>query len=154
MGNVPPRTAPCWLAALVLVFAGFIGFAKPTEAFAGSPTRAERILIRAVNHARASHGVRKLSIGSAIQSGSHRWASYLLARDAFFHGSLSSGVRENIAWLTCRSDWQKNIVRMWLNSSVHRSALLDRSARKMGVGVAKGRWEGWSCVRLTVARFR
>jgi uncharacterized protein YkwD len=43
---------------------------------------------------------------------------------------------------------------MWLNSSVHRSALLDRSARKFGAGVATGNWSGWSCVRMSVARFR
>jgi uncharacterized protein YkwD len=127
---------------------------RPSEASAGNPTRAEKILIRAVDYARASHGVRKLSIGSTIQSGSHRWTSYLLAKDASCHGTLFSGARENIAWLTCRGDWQKTIVRMWLNSSAHRSALLDRSARKMGVGVATGRRQGWSCVRMSVARFR
>ena len=151
---MPPRTAQCWLAAFVLLLTGFIGFAKPSEASAGTPNRAEKILIRAVNYARASHGVRKLSLGSSIQYYSHKWAYYLLAHDAFYHGSLASGTRENIAWLTCRDGWQRTIVRMWLNSSVHRSALLDRSARKLGVGVATGRWSGWSCVRMAVARFR
>ena len=95
-----------------------------------------------------------MSIGSTIQTFSHRWAYYLLSHNAFFHGSLGSGTRENIAWLSCRDDWQKTIVRMWLNSSAHRSALLDRSARKLGVGVSTGRWSGWSCVRMAVARFR
>ena len=95
-----------------------------------------------------------MGIGSTIQTYSHRWAAYLLSHNAFFHGSLSSGTSENIAWVSCRDDWQKTIVRMWLNSSAHRSALLDRSARKLGVGVATGRWSGWSCVRMAVARFR
>jgi len=93
-------------------------------------------------------------VGSTIQGGAHRWASYLLARDAFFHGSLATGLRENIAWLTCRSGWQRTIVKMWLNSPAHRDALLDRSARRIGVGVAKGRWGGYRCVRMAVARFR
>lgn len=151
---MPPRTGPCWLAALALFLAGLVGFAQPEAASAGNPTRAERILIRAVNNARGSHGVRSLRIGSTIQTYSHRWASYLLWHNAFFHGSLDYGTRENIAWLSCRDRWQKTIVRMWLNSSAHRSALLDRSARKLGVGVATGRWSGWSCVRMAVARFR
>jgi uncharacterized protein YkwD len=151
---VPPRTAPCWLAALVVFLAGFIGFAKPSVASAGTPNQAEKSLIRAVNYARTAHGVRKLSLGSTLQTYSHRWAYYLLAKDAFYHGSLGSGTRENIAWLTCRDGWARTIVRMWLNSSVHRSALLDRSARKFGVGVATGGWSGWSCVRMAVARFR
>lgn len=151
---MPPRSGPCWLAALALFLAGFVGFAQTEAASAGNPTRAEKILIRAVNNARGSHGARSLSIGSTIQTYSHRWAAYLLSHNAFFHGSLSSGTRENIAWVTCRDDWQKTIVRMWLNSSAHRSTLLDRSARKLGVGVATGRWSGWSCVRMAVARFR
>ena len=93
-------------------------------------------------------------MGSTIQGGAHRWAAYLLVKDAFFHGSLADGVRENIAWLTCRSGWQRTIVSMWLNSPVHRDALLDRSARRIGVGVATGRWNGYGCVRMAVARFR
>jgi uncharacterized protein YkwD len=151
---VPPRIAPLALVVVALVLAGFVGFAKPSTAFAGTPTRAEKVLTRAINYARVNHGARRLSVGSVMQSSAHRWSKYLLDRNAFYHGSLGSGVRENIAWLTCRSGWQKTIVRMWLNSSSHRSALLDRSARKVGVGVSTGRWGGYSCVRMAVARFR
>ena len=151
---MPPRTAQCVLVAMTLFLSAFVGFAKPSEAFAGGPTRAEKILIRAVNHARTSRGLRSLRLGSFLQYTSHRWASYLLYHDAFYHGSLGYSVRENIAWLTCRAGWARTTVRMWLNSSAHRSTLLDRSARKLGVGVAKGNWSGWSCVRMSVARFR
>jgi uncharacterized protein YkwD len=142
------------LVAITLFLSGFVGFAKPSEAFAAGPTRAEKILIRAVNNARTAHGVRALKVGSYLQYKSHRWASYLLTHDSFFHGRLGDGVRENIAWISCRDGWAKETVRMWLNSSVHRSALLDRSARKFGAGVATGNWSGWSCVRMSVARFR
>ena len=89
-----------------------------------------------------------------MESYAHNWARYLLVKDAFFHGSLADGVTENIAWLTCRSGWARTIVRMWLNSWGHRVNLLDRSARRMGVGVATGRWNGYSCVRIAVARFK
>jgi uncharacterized protein YkwD len=93
-------------------------------------------------------------VGSRIQGGAHRWAAYLLAKDAFYHGSFGYDVRENIAWLTCRSGWQRTIVNMWLNSPAHRDALLDRSARRIGAGVSKGRWNGYRCVRMAVTRFR
>jgi uncharacterized protein YkwD len=145
---------PLLVVVVVVVLAGFTGLAKPSEASAAAPTRAEKILIRAVNNARAARGVRRLRVGSTIQSGAQRWASYLLARSAFFHGSLGSGVRENIAWLTCRSGWTRSIVNMWLNSPAHRDALLDRSARRVGVGVATGGWSVYRCVRMAVARFR
>jgi uncharacterized protein YkwD len=145
---------PLLVVVVALVLAGFAGLAKPSEASAASTTRAEKILIRAVNDARAARGVRRLRVGARIQGGAHRWAAYLLSRDAFFHASLPSGVRENIAWLTCRRGWARTIVSMWLNSAGHRDALLDRSARRMGVGVATGRWSGYRCVRMAVARFR
>jgi uncharacterized protein YkwD len=151
---MPSRTAPSVLVVITLFLAGFVGFAKAPEAFAADPTRAERLLIHAVNDARRAHGVRRLTLAGTLQTGSHRWASYLLYHDAFFHGSLGYGVRENIAWLTCRDGWARTTVRMWLNSSGHRSALLDRGARRLGVGVARGNWSGWSCVRMSVARFR
>jgi uncharacterized protein YkwD len=151
---VPPRPGLLAFIALAFFFAGFVGFAQPSTAAAGTPTRAEKTLIRAINDARAARGLRRLTIGSIIQSASHRWAWHLLTRDAFYHGTVGDGVRENIAWLTCRRGWARTIVRMWLNSYAHRIALLDRSARRLGVGVATGRWNGWSCVRMAVARFR
>ena len=149
-----PRPVLLPVVIVAVLLAGFTGFAKPSEASAATPTRAEKILIRAVNYARTSRGYRRLYVGSRIQSGAHKWASYLLAKDAFFHARLATGVRENIAWLTCRSGWQWTIVNMWLNSPAHRDALLDRSARRIGVGVATGRWNGYRCVRIAVARFR
>jgi uncharacterized protein YkwD len=151
---VAPRPVLLLVVIAALVLSDFAGLAKPSEASAGTPTRAEKILIRAVNYARTSRGYRRLYVGSTIQSGAHRWAAYLLAKDAFYHGSLPSGVRENIAWLTCRRGWQRTIVKMWLNSWAHRVALLDRSARRIGVGVATGRWNGYRCVRMAVARLR
>jgi uncharacterized protein YkwD len=151
---VARRPVALLVVVVALVLAGFSGLAKPSEASAASPTRAEKVLIRAVNDARAARGVRRLRVGSRLQAGAHRWASYLLARSAFFHGSVGSGVRENIAWLTCRSGWARSIVNMWLNSPAHRDALLDRSAWRVGVGVATGRWSGYRCVRMAVARFR
>jgi uncharacterized protein YkwD len=149
---VPPRPGLVLFITVALLFSGFTAFAQPSDAVAA--TRAERKLVHAINDVRTARGLRRLSLGSVIQSAAHRWASYLLARDAFYHGSLGDGVTENIAWLTCRRGWARTIVRMWLNSYWHRVALLDRGARRMGVGVATGRWNGYSCVRMAVARFR
>jgi uncharacterized protein YkwD len=107
-----------------------------------------------MNHARVNHGLRRLHLASTLQSSSHDWARYLLKHDSFYHGRVRSGTSENIGWLTCRRGWAHTLVRWWLNSYYHRIALLDRSARRVGVGVSTGRWSGWSCVRMAVTRFR
>jgi uncharacterized protein YkwD len=107
-----------------------------------------------VNDARAAHGLRRLHLGSWLQSGAHDWARYLLRNDTFRHARLASGTAENIGWLSCRDGWARTLVRMWLDSYTHRIHLLDPSMTRIGVGVAVGRWSGWSCAVIGVTRFR
>lgn len=142
------------IACIALVFltcACVLAAAAP--AHAATPTRAERTMLARINDAREARGIRRLYFGDRIQTRAHNWAVYLLRNDAFYHGSIASGVSENIAWITCRDGWARAVVRMWLNSYTHRVNMLDRSARRAGVGVATGRWRGYSCVRIVVARF-
>jgi uncharacterized protein YkwD len=108
-----------------------------------------------MNNNRAVRGLPRLHFGSTIQTSAHSWARYLLLHDAFFHyGRLPAGTSENIGWLTCRRGWARALVRMWLNSPAHRVNLLDRSARRVGVGVAGGSYASYSCARMAVTRFR
>ena len=107
-----------------------------------------------LNDARANHGLRRLHLGATLQNDSHYWASYLLHHDTFYHARLAAGTAENIGWLTCRRDWAHRLTRMCLNSYDHRIHLLDPSARRIGVGVARGSWSGYRCVEMGVTRFR
>jgi uncharacterized protein YkwD len=150
----PVPLSPKARTSLVMVACVWlVGVATPAPAQA-APTRSEVRLFHALNRARASHGVVRLHLGTKIQTGAHAWARYLLLHDAFYHGSIRAGTSENIGWLTCRRRWAVKLVHMWMNSSGHRANLLDRSARRVGVGVATGRWSGYSCVRVAVTRFR
>jgi uncharacterized protein YkwD len=117
-------------------------------------THNELRLLDRVNDARAAHGLRRLHLGSWLQSGAHDWARYLLRNDTFRHARLASGTAENIGWLSCRDGWARTLVRMWLDSYTHRIHLLDPSMTRIGVGVAVGRWSGWSCAVIGVTRFR
>jgi uncharacterized protein YkwD len=126
--------------------------ARPAPA--RTATRAELHLLHVLNNVRANHGLRRFRIGSTLQSGAHHWARYLRRNDTFRHARLASGTAENIGWLTCRRDWARDLTRMWLNSYVHRVNLLNRSFRRIGVGVARGSWSGYGCVRIGVTRFR
>lgn len=120
----------------------------------GAPTPAEGTLLAAINEARAAHGRAPLRFGTTIQAGAHSWAGHLVGHDGFFHAQLSPGTSENLAWLTCRAGWAQRVVNMWLASPGHRANLLDRSAHRAGIGVARGAWTTFRCVRMTVARFR
>jgi uncharacterized protein YkwD len=146
-----PPTARLLLAAFVLV--AFCALARPATSDART-SRPEARLLHVINDVRANHGARRLKVGSLIQESSHKWARYLLTHNAFYHGRLKAGTTENIAWITCRQGWARALVRMWMNSSSHRPHLLDRSARRIGVGVSTGRWGGYGCVRMAVTRFR
>jgi uncharacterized protein YkwD len=145
-----PRTILVLLA--VLVCAAILGIAVPTAG--AGPTRMETRLVAKINDSRAAHGVRRVRIGSRLTRGAHRWAVYLLRADAFYHGRLAAGTSEIIAWGTCSYMSPRRAIWMWLGSSSHRPYLLDRGARHVGTGWATGRWRGYNCVEMAVARFR
>lgn len=148
-----PRPVPL-RAALVLFACVLVFTLVAVEPAAAGLTRKEQKLLHQINRARANHGRVKLRVRSTLQSGAHSWAVYLQRYNLFRHGSLASGVSENIAWISCQRGWARKIVRMWLGSSGHRANLLDRSARYVGVGVATGRAFGFRCTHIAVARFK
>lgn len=145
-----PRPPLARIVLAALACALVVGLSRPASAQA-APTRADIHLLHVMNNARGAHGLVRLRFGRGLQTGASSWAVYLVRRDAFYHRSLS--MSENIGWLTCRRGWAGALVRMWLNSPAHRTNLLDRSARRVGVGVARGSWNGYSCVRMAVTRF-
>ena len=142
----PPRVVLATLAC-----AGILGAAAPADA---APTRSEKRLVAKINHVRDAHGLRKVRISATLNRRAHSWAVHLRRSDSFYHARLVSGTAENLAWGTCSWATTRVLVRMWMRSSSHRAAMLDRSARRVGPGVSIGRYRGYRCVRMAVARFR
>jgi uncharacterized protein YkwD len=152
--SVPlPPAARIALASIVLLAALMVAAARPGTADAGT-SRSEAKLLRVINDVRRDHGAHRLRVAGRLQGAAHRWARYLRTHNAFYHGRLAAGTAENIGWVTCRRRWARALTRMWLASASHRPHLLDRSARRIGVGVSKGNWSGYGCVRMAVTRFR
>jgi uncharacterized protein YkwD len=145
----PLRGLPLVLGVLACV--AVLGLAVPAGA---APTRMEMRLVAKINDTRAAHGLRRIRIGSRLAQGAHRWSLYLLQADSFLHARLAAGTGENLAWGTCGYMSPGAAVRMWLNSSAHRAVMLGRGNRYVGTGWAAGRWQGYSCVKMVVARFR
>jgi uncharacterized protein YkwD len=114
----------------------------------------EQRLLSRINDARAAYGKHRLRIGRRLQRGADSWSRYLLSADSFYHARLAAGTGENMAWGTCSYVGPAKIVKMWLNSPAHRVNLLRTGASRVGVGWAVGRWRGYGCVKMAVARFR
>lgn len=114
----------------------------------------EKRLVARINDARTDRGLRKLRIGSGVQSGAHSWSRRLMRADAFYHARLRAGTGEVLAWGTCSWFSPAAAVRAWLGSPSHRAVLLHRSFRFVGAGWTRGQWRGYSCVEMAVARFR
>jgi uncharacterized protein YkwD len=110
-----------------------------------TPTPGELAVVRVMNSVRATNGVPPLRIGPAL-SRAARSHSVDMARKGYFdHGAFVQrlrrfGVRapyvgENLASGT-KPLSAAAIVQMWIASPPHRQNLLDRSFRRIGVGVA------------------
>jgi uncharacterized protein YkwD len=114
-----------------------------------------------VNVERRHYGLRKLRTSRSLTRAARRhardmaiyrffshtspWGASSLERIAsagYLRGARNWSVGENIAW---GSGWRgspREIVRSWMQSPGHRSNILDRGFRQLGLGVALGSPEG------------
>ena len=110
-----------------------------------TPRPDELAIVRVMNSVRATNGVPPLRIGPALSRAARSHSVDMARRGYFDHGPFVQrlrrfGVRapyvgENLA-SGSRPLSPAAIVRMWIASPPHRQNLLDRSFRKVGVGVA------------------
>ena len=104
-------------------------------------------IVRVMNSIRATNGVPPLRIGRALSRAARAHSVDMARRGYFDHGAFVQrlrrfGVRapyvgENLASGT-KPLSAASIVQMWIASPPHRQNLLDRSFRRIGVGVAGG----------------
>ncbi len=101
-----------------------------------------------VNVQRKRHGLRALRLASCTDAVAERWASYLAARNAFYHQSMSALLRRCHARYAGETLGRGTItpatlVSMWMRSTPHRRVLLSGKARRIGIGStpnARGEW--------------
>jgi uncharacterized protein YkwD len=139
------------VAALV-----FAGTAEPA-----TPTRAESLLLRAMNEVRMSHGLRPLRADARLTRAARAHSSKMIHTNRLFHGAFTmrirrAGVRaprvgENLAW--ARLAQARAIVRMWLTSPGHRANLLRPGYRLVGVGALRGTFAGYRGALLITTDF-
>lgn len=123
----------------------------------------EENLLQAINQARAVHGAPPLRVGVRLQAAARAHSRAMARSGAFSHGDWyrrlrRHGVRartlgETIAWGVGLDGSAAGLVRMWLASPPHRSTLLRRSFRRIGVGVAVGTMDGFPGASVATADF-
>jgi uncharacterized protein YkwD len=101
----------------------------------------EAKIIRALNVARASHGLPRLRSTSALGRAADAHSRAMRRSNTMGHGDYTRRIRryvrsrkvgENVAWTSgCDA---AAIVNMWLNSAPHRKVMLSKSFRRIGVG--------------------
>jgi len=151
------RPVPIIAAAVVLaVFAGSARAASPAP-------HSEAALLRAINVARTTRGLRALRLDPKLQVAARSHSLEMLRYGYFGHGAFgrrlsSFGVQgptvgENLAWGKGRYRRAGVIVREWLDSPHHRENLLRPGFRRVGIGSLTGRFAGLSNVLVVTTDF-
>jgi uncharacterized protein YkwD len=101
-----------------------------------------------VNRKRAAHGLRALRFESCTDSAAERWALQLAASGTLVHQSAGAIMDTCQAYYAGETLGQgtfgpRGLVKSWMRSPLHRSVLLSKHARRIGVGTAltgSGQW--------------
>jgi uncharacterized protein YkwD len=134
--------AVCTLSTLFALSAA----APAAEASGPRIDRGERNVIRAINAARANHGLRRLIAGRRLARAADSHTRHMLVANYFSHGAFAQRVRRYVGYrrigetlaMSSRCS-ARLVVRMWLRSPGHRAVLLSRKYRRVGVGRRVGR---------------
>jgi uncharacterized protein YkwD len=110
-----------------------------------SATPSEYAIVRVMNAVRAANGLGRLRMGRALTRAARAHSVDMVRRNYFDHGAFAQrlrrfGVRmpyvgENLAAGNAALS-PEDVVQMWMASTGHRQNLLDRSFRRVGVGLA------------------
>jgi uncharacterized protein YkwD len=145
-----------------LLFAAVV-LVPAAAADATTLTASERSLFGEVNAVRRSNGLRPLSVDPALVRVARAYSVTMLRTNQFTHGAMgarlaASGARgpafgENLAWGTGPYAAAKFVVRSWMNSPGHRANLLRPGWRRIGLGIAKGTFQGYPGASIVTADF-
>jgi uncharacterized protein YkwD len=151
-GNI----AVCALVAIATFGAGSAQAATPLH----SLSRAQLTLLSAINSARAAAGVAPLRASAPLTSAAN-WQSRELARAGYLDHTAPDG--STLVVRLQRAGWRGvaagedlavapdpgGAVAMWLQSPGHRENLLRASFRTVGLGLARGAWNGRDALYVT-----
>ena len=164
-----------WEAAVVATVAALIVSAlEPKEAAAANTVRIcgggkiklnakEERTFRLHNKVRKSRGLRPLCVHPKLTKAAHAHSVDMIRKDYFSHGNTKRRLKhygykwrtysENISWGSGSRDSPVTIFKGWMDSRAHRSNLLAKKFREVGIGTATGTYNGINKVTMYTVDF-
>lgn len=155
------------IAAVVLATTGglaaSVSAAEPEEVETASAVRTcgggtiqlsakEERTFRLHNRTRKGRGIRPLCVHPALTKAARSHSAAMIRKDRLWHGNVGRRLKkfgyhwrtygENIAWGSGSRGSPKSIFRSWMKTRGHRSNILNRRFREIGVGVETGTFKG------------
>ena len=144
-----------------------------TPAFALDRDSSEAAMLRLINHARTSRGLRAVKIHTALDKAALSHSRDMIAHDYFAHSSYAGGsvakrargagystsgcshweVGEVIAWGKSYRGIPEAIFKAWMHSSEHRHIILIKRWRDVGLGACRGTFQSLSGVVMYTVDF-
>lgn len=168
-------------ATLALVTALGFSAARPESAEAANTVKVtgctgtsvtlattEKAMLLKHNRARANRGLKKLCIHPALQRAAEKHSQDMIDKDYFSHDSKDGSTfaqrikregykyryaGENIAYGSGFLGAPDNIFRNWMNSSGHRTNILNKNFREVGIGAVTGNYKGINNTTIWTADF-
>lgn len=155
--NKTRHAARSILVAIVAVLASTVSVGGATPASAAmsagevramAPSTYESQVQSHINRRRAARGLRKLRLENCTDNLSERWSGHLADTLQFYHQSLDPffnrcGARYAGETLARGAATPRDMVRAWMRSDGHRSVMLSKSPRRLGVAAvldSRGNW--------------
>jgi uncharacterized protein YkwD len=151
------------LLSVALAFVPAAGQAADKASYSGSTERSVLVLL---NDIRKDHGLSAFTASTALRGAAREHSADMLARGYFEHDGPAESfdkrirrflksplVGENIAWGTGKYASPEGIVRLWMHSPPHRRIILMPTLHRVGLGVAKGSFQGNQGAVMATADF-
>jgi uncharacterized protein YkwD len=143
--------------------------AGPAPALAFDHTAYEATMLRLVNHARTSRGLHAVRIVSSLDRAALLHSRDMIGHDYFSHSSRGgatlaararsagypsgSALGEVLAYGSSSRGTPASIFKSWMRSSSHRQVILTARWRDVGIGCARGTYQGYSGVMMYTIDF-
>lgn len=123
----------------------------------------EKTVFHKHNRVRRDNNLRTLCVHPKLQRAARAHSRDMIRRDYFAHGDVGQRLKnygynwriyaENIAYGSGSKGSPGYIMRSWMQSSSHRTNILDGRFREIGIGTYAGTYKGYSNTTMYTADF-